>query len=46
MSSQRTIFLLEKDKLVNLKLTVFFIFPSNQAIFQKIEGESFKNNWF
>ena len=46
MSSQRTIFLLGKDKLVNLKLTVFFIFPSNRAIFQKIEGKSFKTNWF
>ena len=46
MSSQRTIFfLLRKDKLVNLKITVIFILPSNRAISQKMEGKSFKNNW-
>ena len=40
------LFLLGKDKPINLKLTIFFILPRNRAIFQKTEGKSFKNNWF
>ena len=38
MSSQRTIFCFEKDILVNLNLTVFFILPRSRVIFQKFEG--------
>ena len=38
-------FLLGKDKLTNLKHTVFFILPRSRAIFQKFEGKSVENNW-
>ena len=34
-----------KDKLINLKLIVFFILPRGRAIFQKFEGNSSENNW-
>ena len=43
MSSQRIIFFLGKDKLLNLKLTVFFILPRSRDIFQKFEGKSVEN---
>ena len=39
MSSQRTIFLLVKDKLLNLKPTVYFVLPRGLPTFQKFEGK-------
>ena len=36
-------FLLGKDKLINLKLTVFFILPKSRDIFQKFECKSVEN---
>ena len=36
-------FLFGRDKLINLKFTVFFILPRNRDIFQKFESKSVEN---
>ena len=43
MSVSEDDFLLGKDKLINLKLTVPFILPRSLDIFQKFEGKSVEN---
>ena len=43
MSVSEDDLLLGKDKLINLKLTVFFILPRSRDIFQKFEGKSVEN---
>ena len=43
MSVSEDDFLLGKDKLINLKLTVPFILPRSRDIFQKFEGKSVEN---
>ena len=37
--------MLGKDKLINLKLTAFFISPRSWAIFQNFEVERVKNTY-